>query len=338
LFATCVPGLAPLVAQEASAAGLTHTGSGFDGRSDVVLLTADRGSRSTALELRTTEDIFIEVGRAIRLDGDDPRVLARRVWNPDAVQRALSVWAEEVRPLAASMTFRVIVRVLHERSFLRTDLRRALTGVVSAEKPRWHHADPAQIEVWMSEYTPDEFVAGLRLTSARMRQHDGRQIERPGALRPTVAAAMVNQAGEPSGTLLDPCCGSGTILTEAFARGWTVLGRDIDPPTVEIARANAPEAGVEPGDARTLRLADETVAACVSNLPFGRRYIVSDSPVAWLKDVLEELVRVTRPDGRVVLLIPEIARSAIPGRLRLTARIPIRLLGTKTSIWVLDRR
>jgi 23S rRNA G2445 N2-methylase RlmL len=327
-----------LVAQEASAAGLTHTGSGFDGRSDVVLLRADPRSRSTALELRTTEDVFVEVGRATRTDREDPRELARQVWNPDAVQRALSVWADEVRPLASSMTFRVIVRVLHERSFLRTDLRRALTGVVGADRPKWRHADPAQIEVWMSEYKPDEFVAGLRLTSARMRQHDGRRIERPGALRPTVAAAMVNQAGEPSGALLDPCCGSGSILTEAIARGWTALGRDIDPAAVEIARTNAPTATVDPGDARALDLPDEGVAACVSNLPFGRQYAVPGSRTDWLKDALEELARVTRLGGRVVLLMPEISRSAIPGSLRLTSRTPIQLLGTKTSIWALDRR
>jgi hypothetical protein len=195
-----------LVAQEASAAGLTHTGSGFDGRSDVVLLRADPGSRSTALELRTTEDVFVEVGRATRTDRDDPRELARQVWNPDAVQRALSVWADEVRPLASSMTFRVIVRVLHERSFLRTDLRRALTGVVGADRPKWRHADPAQIEVWMSEYKPDEFVAGLRLTSARMRQHDGRPTERPGACG-RQSPRDGHQAGEPPGILRDPCCG-----------------------------------------------------------------------------------------------------------------------------------
>ena len=34
--------------------------------------------------------------------------VASMAWQADAVQRALSVWAEEVRPLAGSMTFRVI--------------------------------------------------------------------------------------------------------------------------------------------------------------------------------------------------------------------------------------
>jgi tRNA G10 N-methylase Trm11 len=327
-----------LVSQEASDRGLAVTGAGFDGRSDVVLLEAERGRRSAALELRTAEDVFVEVARARRAYEDDARALARRVWRPDSVQRALSVWADEVRPLASSMTFRVVARVLHERSFVRTDLRRALTGVIGADKPKWRLADPAQLEVWVSEYRPGEFVAGLRLSSARMRQHEGRQVERPGALRPTVAAAMVRLAGEPSGTLLDPCCGSGTILTEALARGWTATGRDIDPTAVEIARTNAPDAAVEPGDARKLDLPDEIASACVSNLPFGRQYVVPGSAAGWLQAVLAEFTRATRPGGRVVLLTPKLPEAAIPKRLQMSGGHPLVLLGTKTTIWVLDRR
>ena len=338
MFATCVPGLAPLVEQEAASLGIGVTATGFDGRSDVTLFQTGKGDRSAALVLRTTEDIFVEVGRASRVDGDDPGTLARRVWRQEAAQRALSVWAAEVRPLTPSMTFRVIARVLHERSFLRTDLRRALTNVVAAGRPKWRVADPAQIELWMTEYRPGEFVTGLRLTDVRMRQHDGRQVERPGALRPTVAAAMVMLAGEPSGTLLDPCCGSGTILAEAVAHGWTAMGCDIDSAAVDIARMNVPQAAIDPGDAHTLALPDESVAACVSNLPFGRQYAVKGSTTLWLGSALGEIARVTRPASRIVLLVPRLPRTVVPKQLLMNGRYPVRLLGMKTTMWVLDRK
>jgi hypothetical protein len=51
----------------------------------------------------------------------------------------------------------------------------------------------------VSDYQQGRIVAGLRLTSIHMRQHGGREAERRGALRPTVAAAMVMLAGEPAG-------------------------------------------------------------------------------------------------------------------------------------------
>src|SRR6266498_3694785 len=129
-------------------------------------------------------------------------------------------------PLRARMTFRVIVRTLSERSFRRTELRRALTDEVGRRQPKWRIDDPAALELWAIEYQPGRFVAGLRASDVRMRQHQGRAAERTGALRPTVAAAMVRLAGEPRGRLLDPCCGSGTLLAEAQHRGWQGSGGD----------------------------------------------------------------------------------------------------------------
>jgi hypothetical protein len=177
MFATAVPGLGPLVQRELTTLpGITVTGSGLDGRSDIILFEVDGSRRDLVLGLRTTEDVFVEVGRTLRSEGDHPRWIAQRIWRPQRVQRALSVWAEEVRSLSASMAFRVIARVLQKRSFLRTELRRELTQIVSGDKPKWWLADPAAIEIWVSEYQQGRIVAGLRLTSIHMRQHGGRIV------------------------------------------------------------------------------------------------------------------------------------------------------------------
>ncbi|MGH3320259.1 MAG: TRM11 family SAM-dependent methyltransferase [Streptosporangiaceae bacterium] len=338
MLATVVPGLAPLVSGElGSHPAITVTGTGFDGRSDVVLFDVGRGHQEQVSKLRTVEDLFVEVGRTLRADGDRAHWIAGRIWRPRRVQCALSVWAEEVRPLSASMTFRVIARVLQERSFLRTELRRQVERAVTNDRPKWRVADPSQIEIWVSEYVRGRLIAGIRLTDARMRQHKGRQVERPGALRPTVAAMMVALAGETNGALLDPCCGSGTILGEALAAGWRAAGRDIDPEAVEISRANVPGAEVEVGDARDIALRNASVAACVSNLPFGKQFTVQEDAVTWLEEVLAGMARVTRPGGRIVLLRPEIPRTTVPRELRLRDRHRLRLLGTKTTLWVFER-
>jgi 23S rRNA G2445 N2-methylase RlmL len=338
MFVTAVPGLGRMVGRELGRLpGIVVRDAGFDGRSDVVLFETGRASRSAVVDLGLAEDVFVEVGRTLRAEGDRSGWIAGRLWRPERVQRPLSVWAEAVRPLARSMTFRVIVRVLQERSFLRTELRHQLTRAIQVDRPRWRGEDPAQIEVWASEYAPGRFVAGLRLSDERMRQHGGRVEEREGALRPTVARAMALLAGEPGGVALDPCCGSGTILRELLAAGWEGRGLDIDPDAVRAARRNAPGAEVRVGDARRLELADQSVAACVSNLPFGRRYRIQGDMHAWLRSVLGEMVRVTRPGSRVVLLVPQLPRAVVPGPLRLRDRSRIRLLGTATTIWVFDR-
>ena len=58
----------------------------------------------------------------------------------------------------------------------------------------------------------------------------------------------------------------------------------------------------------------------------------------WLRDVLGEASRVTVPGGRIVLLAPSIPRSAVPATLSVTECHPLRLLGTRTTLWVYTRR
>ncbi len=342
LVALCVPGLAALVEEELGGLpGVTVQERGFDGRSDVVLLQAtDTQAREQVMRCRLVEDVLVEVAHTTRAQSQErTSTLASHLWPAQGYQRALSLWANTHRPLRAAETFRGIVRVRSEQAFLRTDLRRALHHAIQAERPRWRLADPASIEVWVLEYAPGHFLSGLRLSDATMRSHGGRQVERPGALRPTVAAAMVKSAGERKGgaLLLDPCCGSGTILAQAQALGWATQGRDIDPQAVEIARLNAPRAHVSAGDVRHLDLPEASVAACVSNLPFGGQFARQGDPTRWLHDALHEMARVVHPGGSIVLLVPRIPSAVLPPHLHLRAQYRLSLLGTPTTLWVFNR-
>jgi tRNA G10 N-methylase Trm11 len=319
-------------------AGVAVADAGSDGRADVVLVTAEAAAPRQVLTSRLAEDILVEAGRTLRWDGDRAPWIAARLWRPARARRALADRALLAGATDEPPTFRVIARVLQEQSFLRTDLRRQLTETIQRQQPTWRYADPADLEVWVLEYQPGRIVAGLRVSDVRMRQRGGRELERKGALRPTVAAAMLRLAGQPGGTLLDPCCGSGTILTAATEAGWRARGIDIDPHAVRIARTNAPGVAVQVGDVRQLTLDDSAVHACVANLPFGKQYDVPQDMSRWLRAALAEMARVTRPDGRIVLLAPAIPAGAVPGTLALERRIPIRLLGTQTTIWAYHRR
>jgi hypothetical protein len=343
LYATCVPGLGRMLRRQLGVMdGVVLTGTGSDGRADMVFFEADRAGRAAALESRLTQSVVVETGRASRVAGASAMAVASMAWQADAVHRALSVWAEEVRPLAGSMTFRVVARVRGDSRLLRTDLKQAMTAVISRDKPRWKVADPAQVEILITEFHDGQYTAGLRLRVAEG-DHDGDdQLPGSGTLPAPVAAAMVDLAGRPGGagparTLLDPCCGAGPILAEAVVAGWTAEGTDIAESAVAAAARHVPAASVELGDARELLLPEAYVGACVSRLPSGRRLGAPGEWQDFARTVLAELSRVTRSGGAVVLLAPELPRPLIPSTLRLRREVPIRLRGARQAIWVFHR-
>ncbi|MGH8899100.1 MAG: TRM11 family SAM-dependent methyltransferase [Egibacteraceae bacterium] len=335
-FAATLPGLGKLLETEiAERAGLEPEGElGHDGRADLAFFRVRRGARLDLDMLRLAEDVFVVIADAPL---GPPGRLAVALIDRRGLERALSTWTRMVRHLNPSMTFRVITRVVDERRFKRTELREAVTKAVAANRTRWRIADPAELEIWVLEYRQAQFVAGLRLSDRRMRQHgSGRAEERLGALRPVVAAAMVRLAGEPHGRLLDPCCGSGTILNEALGVGWTALGSDLDPDAVEIARVNVPGAVIEHADVCGLPHPDGSFDAVVTNFPFGKQFRVDADSEKWVIQALAEIARVTRPGGRVVVLVPPPVLGDPPG-LTLSGVHPLHLLGVPTRIWAYDR-
>ncbi len=355
-FAATVPGLGPLLRDEVAAHPdlEPERGVGFDGRADLVFFRVRRGARLQLDGLRLAEDVFVTISDA---SGGLPARVAAALVTQAGLERALSVRASYVRHLSPAMTFRVITRVMDESRFKRTELRSAIERAVGASRPRWRIADPADLEVWAVEHRRARFASGLRLSDQRLRRHgEGRARERHGALRPVVAAAMVRLAGAPPGRLLDPCCGSGTIVQEALASGWAAQGSDLDRDAVDVARANVAGAVIQRADARNLPHPDGAFDAVVTNLPFGRQFrpdaersrggpagsshaarsSAASSHAAWVHGALREAARVTRPGGRVVVLVP----PPVPGHadgLTLSGSYPVELLGVPARIWVFDR-
>ncbi|HVL80065.1 MAG TPA: methyltransferase domain-containing protein [Actinomycetota bacterium] len=336
-FATALPGLGPVLRDELRAlpdASSVGRPAG-DGRADVVVF--DHPAAPGSLDVRTAEDVFVEVSAAPRTG--DPHTQAAALLDGPRLERALSAFATLARPLLPRMSYRVAVRVSDEGDFRRTDLRKAVHRAVAEMRPRWRQGDPAHIELWVLQLDAEVFRLGLRLTGAERSRRTTRTKERPGALRPSVAAAMVRLAGPPpqDPTLLDPCCGSGTILIEAEAAGWEPAGSDIEGDAVDMARANAPDVPVSRADATRLPHPDGSLAAIVSNLPFGTRFEV---PRGWTAAFAAEAARTVRTGGPVVLLAP--ASSGLRAALghvpiALERSFDITLLGARTTLWVLRR-
>jgi tRNA G10 N-methylase Trm11 len=120
---------------------------------------------------------------------------------------------------------------------------------------------------------PDRFWFGEILTRQTQdyARHNVKPYRTSSSLSAQMARALVNLAAPEAGSILDPFCGSGSILLEANACGLAAWGMDRNPKMVGFSRRNLRHYGypdtVEHGDMLTCR---QPAAALVSDLPYGR--------------------------------------------------------------------
>lgn len=120
---------------------------------------------------------------------------------------------------------------------------------------------------------PGRWLLGEVISTARRgwQGHEHRPFQYSAALPPRIARMMVNLVAAPGDTLVDPCCGVGTVLVEAAEMGVRALGCEINPRLVEHAAANLCHHGMEAeliaGDGRDLR---GRFDGAVLDLPYGR--------------------------------------------------------------------
>ena len=187
-------------------------------------------------------------------------------------KRQLETLADALGPLGPR---RLVVQVAG-RVFDRRDLSRWLEKEMAARG--YEFSADVEEEVWM--FCIDEaYYFGVPVTKAyAVEGRDAREEERHGSLPPPIAAALAF-AGLPKNddVILDPVCGSGTLLAEAlaYAPEATRIGIDIDAGAIKTARANlgagAPRLELRQADSRQ-PLGRADVSLVLANFPFGKQF------------------------------------------------------------------
>ncbi|MDQ2730945.1 MAG: hypothetical protein M3Y56_04745, partial [Armatimonadota bacterium] len=145
------------------------------------------------------------------------------------------------------------------------------------------------------------YVCLLQTTGAEALHRSERKVERPGSLPPAIAAGIAFLGRpEASDIILDPVCGSGTLLAEAFAFApeATFIGIDSDRGAVAAARQNLshiPDLRVSFGDAVSTELAAASVTLFLANLPFGKQFGDKPSNPQLYRQFVTEMQRLGSP-------------------------------------------
>ncbi len=298
--------------------------------------------------LRTADDVFLHLADWQGVGHTRDTLTRLREW---AARLDLPAAAEAItalRPVSRPPRYSISANFVGKRNYTADEIKAAVAGGIRA----WQYTeDDREADYNLRLFIEHETaLVGLRLTRYPLHDRLGKAAQRPGSLKATVAAAMLRLAGvHPGHILLDPFCGAGTILMEAAAMGAVPLGGDVVVPAAAAARVNMDDGQRRGGsrtaptrewcicqwDARRLPLADESVDAVVSNLPWGRQIQPDADLQALYQQASRDSERVLRTGGRAVFLTtwPEWLTFE---RLRLTESWTISLFGQQPTIAVFD--
>ena len=342
LGATCFAGLGPLVQAALERQGAVIVSTFRVRNFDYLSFRLERTKIRSVRSVHLLEDVFLELSRALRIArSSDSAKLSRRLARAallEAVALKNELSPDKKPKRRGPPTYCCFVRQHKDHRVHRKRVSQDIVSSIARIFPRWRLNDPADLEFWV--FWADAAVLALRLSDKTLKYRGRRPPELPGALRPTIAAAMVELAHVQDGhAVLDPMCGTGTVLLECSRRfpGASLFGSDRSAEAVATAKARlGGGATIRRCELDALDYAPGTFDRIVTNLPWGDQTSIR-GPV-YTKGV-SSLLDCVVDDGVVVLLT---SRQDLlePTLRRLRARwttTRVLVQGTWASIYVVTK-
>ncbi len=250
-----------------------------------------------------------EPGVLLASTNADPRSIEGRIAFSRRVGPLIEDWGEETLPELRRGTYRVRVfgvkvKEAEERAII-SEVASKIGGRVSLENPDREVTVFVGAKTYLALTNP----VSMRQGWARRRPRS-RAFFHPSAIFPKLSRALVNLSGVQEGeTLLDPFCGTGSLLIEGCIVGATPIGIDLARKMVRGARRNSLKyeqdwLGVVRADARSLPI--RAVSAIATDVPYGRASSAAGVETAEIvRFLLEGAPRVLPAGRKLVVMHPK---------------------------------
>ncbi len=296
-------------AERASAAGLAvgdGTASPFDLNSYALVSTTAPLSKALAVarKMRSVHHVR-EPLYTFSLPDEHPL---------DAVRDVLA--SVDIPEMTEATTFRVTSVRNGEHDFTSIDVQRVSGTGLQRQYDTEVDLEDYDLDVHVDVHD-DQGLISIQHTREALSRRQQRVFTPHAGLKTNVAYGLLRlpHLEAPPSVVLDPFCGSGTILVEAAAE-WpdaAIYGHDWDETVVDGVRANVDAEGltdrisIREGDvwhlAETFDDLQGTVDLMVTNPPYGQRMGSSMDFFPFYRRVLEQTATVLAPGGYLVILV-----------------------------------
>lgn len=169
----------------------------------------------------------------------------------------------------AAEGFRIELLRLSEDN--RLDREHAITALANAI-PAYPNLDHPQVRYLLIDRPEGlHFTQIIVENAGDYKRHQSKPYHTSSSLPAQLARGMLNLVAPTAASMLDPCCGTGSLLLEACALGLQAYGSDRSPAMVGMTRRNLAHFGYTAAASRQdARQTPQTAEAVVTDLPYGR--------------------------------------------------------------------
>jgi 23S rRNA G2445 N2-methylase RlmL len=339
-------GLEPIARAEANEKGMQLE---FGPRPGLLVCPPELDARSILSKLRCSYALLIEAGKGELIDFHDAEAAAAIIQQLISQSEALGTIREWTNSNEAHIRYRfAIYNAVH-----RDTLRKILDAVRQICEPMGLIDSPSNydLELYL-ESDHDSSRLFIRPSFVPDKRFEYRERDVGGSINPVVGACLARMVfTKPGALVLDPTCGSGTLLIERaqLDRESEIWGMDISDFAVKAAQENVRTAGltrqieVVQGDSANpgrWEACDEVIA----NLPFGMRSRHEEQDLMDLyRNLIANIAENLNSDGRALIYSVHqglVERCLRPQNklLRVESHRRVYSGGLWVHIWLLARR
>jgi len=150
--------------------------------------------------------------------------------------------------------------------------RNSLCKKIASQFKQSPNYESPKITYGVTFYQDEWYFGVLVKNNSQWREHNNRPYTYSNSLKINMAKVLINVAGrgDLSTTIIDPCCGAGTVLLEGCFAGYTITGSDISWKTAKNAAANLEHFGYKAQvNHQAIQDISEHYDCSIIDLPYG---------------------------------------------------------------------